>query len=112
MWRHPHPEPLQAQAEKVLAELHADPAKLAKAGIELEPMTRFAIAVLMRHGEGAQVLLEFPEEGEEPLICTEPCTWAVQIGPKHGQAIRVEKDGELLGMAAWNPQSIGQQTSF
>ena len=95
---------MQAQAQKVLDELHAQPEVLAKAGIKLEPLTRYAITVLMRHGDGTRVVRQFPDEGQARLVCVEPCTWAVEVGPQAGDAVRYEREGELVGMSGWNPQ--------
>ena len=99
----PHPEDLQSRATAKLAEIRRNKAGLAKAEIELDPLTRFGLVVLQRHGEGAQVKTNLMPTKDDKVICVQPCTVAVPVG-KGAATLRVEREGEVVQQLAWNPQ--------
>ena len=99
----PHPEDLKGRATAKLAEIRRNEAGLEKAEIELEPLTRFGLVVLQRHGKGAQVRTNLMPTQDDELICVQPCTVAVPVG-KGAAVLRVERAGEVVQQLAWNPQ--------
>ncbi len=103
LYAHTEPTALQATARDELAALRTDPARLARVGIALDPVTRVALAILATHGRGTTVYTADVPGGPRRPLCVEPCTWGVPVDGD-GEIVYFARDGFSEGMTVWNPR--------